>query len=90
MSNIMFITDLLCNLKTCIVREDLLMKKKFRYITYALAGLAIISALLITKDKLTAEAANNIYLNETNLTLELGRYRTLKVKGTNKMYLEIR
>ncbi|CUH92714.1 Ig-like domain-containing protein [Herbinix luporum] len=60
------------------------MKKKFRYITYALAGLAIISALLITKDKLTAEAANNIYLNETNLTLELGRYRTLKVKGTNK------
>lgn len=61
------------------------MKRKLKYITYILVGIAVIfSAILITKDKITAEAANRLYLNETDLTLELGRYRTLKVRGTNQ------
>lgn len=59
------------------------MKKRFRYITYILASIALLTAIFITKDKI-AEAANRVYLNETDLTLELGRYRTLKVYGTNE------
>ncbi len=59
------------------------MKKSFRYITYILAGIALISAVFITKDKI-AEAANRVYLNETDLTLETGHYRTLKVYGTSQ------
>ncbi|TAH73755.1 MAG: hypothetical protein EWM47_02510 [Anaerolineaceae bacterium] len=59
------------------------MKKRFRYLTYILAGIALFSVILITKDKI-AEAANRVYLNETDLTLELGRYRTLKVYGTKE------
>lgn len=58
------------------------MKKRFRYITYILACFALFLAILITKDKI-AEAANKVYLNETNLTLELGHYRTLKVYGSS-------
>ena len=57
------------------------MKKRFRYITYILAGIVLFSAILITMDKI-AEAANRVYLNETDLTLEVGRYRTLKVYGS--------
>lgn len=60
------------------------MKKRLRYITYILASIAILSAILITTDKITAEAANKVYLNESNLTLELGHYRTLKVHGTKE------
>ena len=59
------------------------MNKRFRYITYILASIALISAVFLTKDKI-AEAANRVYLNETNLTLETGHYRTLKVYGTNQ------
>lgn len=59
------------------------MKKRFRYITYILASIALLSAIFITKDKI-AEAANRVYLNETDLTLELGRYRTLRVYGTKQ------
>lgn len=60
------------------------MKRKLRYITYILSGIAVFSVILITKDKILAEAANKIYLNESDLTLELGHYRTLKVKGSNQ------
>lgn len=60
------------------------MKKKIRYITYLLTGIALFSLILITKDKIMAEAANNVYLNETDITLELGHYQTLKVKGTSE------
>lgn len=49
-----------------------------------LTGLALFAAILITKDKISAQAAGRVYLNETNLTLELGHYQTLKVKGTNQ------
>lgn len=59
------------------------MKKRLRYITYILASIAILTAIFITKDKI-AEAANRVYLNETDLTLEIGHYRTLKVYGTNE------
>jgi uncharacterized protein YjdB len=59
------------------------MKKKFRYITYILAGIALVSAIFLTSDKI-AGAANKVYLNETDLTLETGHYRTLKVYGTNE------
>ncbi|NLP17219.1 MAG: hypothetical protein GX379_09335 [Clostridiales bacterium] len=59
------------------------MKKRLKYAAYILAGIALFSAILITKDKI-AEAANRVYLNETDLTLELGHYRTLKVRGTNE------
>jgi len=59
-------------------------KKKIRYIAYVLTGIALFSAILITKGKITAEAAGKVYLNETDLTLELGHYKTLKVKGTNQ------
>lgn len=59
------------------------MKMRIRYITYILASIAIISAIFLTKDKI-AEAANRVYLNETDLTLELGHYRTLKVYGSNQ------
>lgn len=59
------------------------MKKRFRYITYILAGIALVSAIFLTNDK-TAAAANKVYLNETNLILETGHYRTLKVYGTNQ------
>lgn len=59
------------------------MKMRIRYITYILASIAIISAIFITKDKIV-EAANKVYLNETDLTLELGRYRTLKVYGSKQ------
>lgn len=59
------------------------MKKRLKYITYILASIAILTAIFITKDKI-AEAANRVYLNETDLTLELGHYRTLKVYGTNE------
>lgn len=58
------------------------MKMRYRYITYMLTGIALFFAIFITKDKI-AEAANRIYLNETNLTLELGRYKTLKVYGSS-------
>lgn len=60
------------------------MKKKFRYLTYILAGVAVFSAILSTNDKFFAEAANRVYLNDTDLTLELGHYRTLRVRGTNQ------
>ena len=60
------------------------MKKKFRYIAYILTGIALFSAILIAKDKITALASGKLSLNETNLTLELGHYRTLKVKGTSQ------
>lgn len=60
------------------------MKKAIRYITYLLTGIAVFSVILIAKDKITAEAANNVYLNETDLTLEVGHYQTLKVKGTSE------
>ena len=60
------------------------MRTKFRYLSYILAGIALFSAILFTNDKFFAEAANKVYLNETDLTLELGHYRTLKVYGTNQ------
>lgn len=60
------------------------MKKQFRYIAYVLTGIALFSAILIAKDKITAQAAGRVYLNETNITLELGHYKTLKVKGTSQ------
>lgn len=60
------------------------MNKKFRYLSYILAGIALFSAILFTNDKFFAEAANKVYLNETDLTLELGNYRTLKVYGSNQ------
>jgi len=59
------------------------MKMRARYITYILAGIAVISAIFLTKDKI-AEASNKVYLNETDLTLELGHYRTLKVYGSKQ------
>ena len=60
------------------------MKKKFRYLNYIIAGIALFSAILFTNEKFFAEAANKVYLNETDLTLELGHYRTLKVYGSNQ------
>ncbi len=60
------------------------MKKKLRYLTYILAGIAMFTAILFTNDKFFAEAANRVYLNETDLVLELGHYRTLKVRGSNQ------
>lgn len=60
------------------------MKKRLRYIAYALTGLALFAAILITKEKISAQAAGKVYLNETDLTLELGHYRTLKVNGTSQ------
>lgn len=59
------------------------MKKRLRYITYILTSIALLTAIFITKDKIV-EAANRVYLNETDLTLELGHYRTLKVYGSNQ------
>jgi len=49
-----------------------------------LTAIALFSAILITKEIITAEAAGKVYLNETNITLELGHYQTLKVKGSNQ------
>lgn len=59
------------------------MKKGLKYITYIFASIALLSAIFLTKDKI-AEAANRVYLNETDLTLELGHFRTLKVYGTKQ------
>lgn len=60
------------------------MKKKFRCLTYILAGIAVFSAILYTNENFFAEAANRVYLNESDLTLEVGHYRTLKVYGTSQ------
>jgi chitinase len=49
-----------------------------------LTGIALFSVILITKDKIKAQAANKVYLNNENMTLELGRYSSLKVKGTKE------
>ena len=59
------------------------MKKGYRYITYILASIALLTAIFLTKDKI-AEAANRVYLNETELTLETGHYKTLRVYGTSQ------
>lgn len=60
------------------------MKKKYLNVTYILLfSVAVISAILFTKDIIQAQAAGKVYLNETSLTLELGHYRTLKIKGTS-------
>lgn len=59
------------------------MKKSYRYIAYTLASIAFLSAIFLTKDKI-AEAANKVYLNVSELTLETGHYKTLKVYGTSQ------
>ncbi len=46
--------------------------------------MAILSAVVFTKDIDSAKAAGSIYLNNSSLTLEVGHYSTLKVKGTSQ------
>lgn len=60
------------------------MNKKFRHIAYILTGIALFSVILLTNDELIARAANKVYLNESDLTLETGHYRTLKVIGSRE------
>lgn len=60
------------------------MNKKFRYIAYVLTGIALLTVIFFTKDEIKALASNKVYLNESDLTLELGRYRTLKVYGSKE------
>lgn len=59
------------------------MKKRFGLIACIFAAIALFIAVFATKDKI-AQAANKIYLNATDITLELGHYKTLKVYGTNE------
>jgi len=46
-------------------------------------SITTLSTFPFTKDIPTAQAASNIYLNETNLTLEVDHYKTLRVGGTS-------
>lgn len=60
------------------------MKKKRLIISLLLIfSFAAFSAILFTNDVHSVQAANNIYINNRNFALEVGRYRTLRVHGTS-------
>lgn len=60
------------------------MKKKHLISYILIFSMAIMSAVVFTKVKDSAKAAGSIYLNNNSLTLEVGHYSTLKVKGTSQ------
>ncbi len=47
-------------------------------------SIATLSFIPLTNDITTAQAASGIYINDTNLTLEVDHYKTLRIKGTSK------
>jgi uncharacterized protein YjdB len=46
-------------------------------------SIVTLSSILFTNDITTAKAAGNIYLSDTNLTLELDHYKTIRARGTS-------
>ncbi|MDF2906325.1 MAG: hypothetical protein K0R34_1646 [Herbinix sp.] len=58
------------------------MRKLFSLIL--IFSIATLSSIPFTNDIITAQAASGIYINETNLTLEVDHYKTLRVGGTSK------
>ncbi len=47
-------------------------------------SIATLSFIPLTNDITSAQAASGIYINDTNLTLEVDHYKTLRIKGTSK------
>ncbi len=58
------------------------MRKLFSFIL--IFSIATLSFIPFTNDITTAQAASGIYINETNLTLEVDHYKTLRIGGTSK------
>lgn len=61
------------------------MKKMRKFFSYILIfSIATLTSIPFTNDIATAQAASGIYINDTNLTLEVDHYKTLRIKGTSK------
>ncbi len=61
------------------------MKKMRKFFSYILIfSIATLSFIPLTNDITAAQAASGIYINETNLTLEVDHYKTLRIRGTSK------
>lgn len=60
------------------------MKKKYIFSYILIFSMAVLSAVIFTKNMNNAKAAGSIYLNNKSLTLEVGHYSTLRVKGTSQ------
>ena len=58
------------------------MRKLFSFIL--IFSMATLTFIPLTNDITTAQAASGIYINDTNLTLEVDHYKTLRIKGTSK------
>jgi chitinase len=58
------------------------MRKLFSFIL--IFSIATLSFIPFTNDITTAQAAGGIYINETNITLEVDHYKTLRIGGTTK------
>ena len=58
------------------------MRKLFSFIL--IFSIATLSFIPFTNDITTAQAAGGIYINETNLTLEVDHYKTLRIGGTSR------
>ncbi len=58
------------------------MRKLFSFIL--IFSIVTLSSIPFTKDIKTAQAASGIYINETNLVLEVDHYKTLRVGGTSQ------
>ncbi len=60
------------------------MKKLRKLITgMLLFSITALSALPLTNDIHTAQAASSVYLKDNNITLELDHYKTIRVNGTS-------
>ena len=60
------------------------MKKTKKFFSFLLIfSMVTFSSILFTNDITTAKAAGNIYLSNTDFTLELDHYKTLRVRGTS-------
>jgi uncharacterized protein YjdB len=58
------------------------MRKLFSFIL--IFSIVTLSSIPFTNDITSAQAASGIYINETNLTLEVDHYKTLRIGGTSK------
>jgi uncharacterized protein YjdB len=58
------------------------MRKLFSFLL--ILSIATLSFIPLTNDIKTAQAASGIYINETDLILEVDHYKTLRISGTSK------
>jgi chitinase len=58
--------------------------KKLRFVIsfVLILSIAAFTAILFTKENYKAQAAGNIYINDTSITLEVDHYKTIRVHGT--------